>query len=88
MATTSAPTIKRSQNDPDLMFTEDILADPSVAPQLFDNSRVPNLRVYGKGEGPGNPDIVTARTDVYILGWEDKDPNDPFYRDAPDAPNE
>lgn len=81
MATTTTPTIKSSRNDPDRMFTEDILADPSVAPQLFDNPRVPNLRVYAKGAGPGNPDIVTARTDVYILGWEDKDLNDPFYRD-------
>ena len=63
-----------SLNDPDVMFTEDILADPSAAPQLFDNPLVPKLRIYTRGEGPGNPDIVTERTEAYILSWEKRDP--------------
>ena len=62
-------------NDPDVMFTEDVVADPTVAPQLFDEARVPKLRVYARGEGPGNPDIVTARTEAYILSWERRNPS-------------
>lgn len=72
MATVATPTT--SLNDPDVMFTEDLLADPSAAPQLFDNPLTPTLRVYARGEGPGNPDIVTERTEVYILSWDETDP--------------
>ncbi|MBA3378835.1 MAG: hypothetical protein H0T93_08120 [Chloroflexia bacterium] len=72
MAATIPPAT--SLNDPNLMFTEDILADPSVAPQIFESSRTPNLRIYARGQGPGNPDIVTERTEAYILSWEETDP--------------
>ncbi len=65
MSATSSPTT--SFNKPDIMFTEDIIADPSVAPQIFDDARTPNLRIYARGQGPGNPDIVTERTEAYIL---------------------
>jgi len=57
------------------MFTEDIMADPSVAPQIFDDPRTPKLRIYAREEGPGNPDIVTERTEAYILFWEETDPS-------------
>lgn len=64
------------------MFVEDIIADPDLAPQLSDPDRIPSIKAYAKGTFPDRPpDISTPRTDVYILGWEDKDPNDPFYRD-------
>jgi len=63
-----------SLNDPNPMFTEDIIADPGVASQIFDDPRTPKLRIYARGEGPGNPDIVTARTEAYILSWEEADP--------------
>jgi hypothetical protein len=73
MATTVPPTT--SLNDPDVMFTEDVLADPTVAPQLFDSTSVPKIRVYARGKGPGNPDIVTERTEAYVLSWERRDPS-------------
>ena len=73
MATTYPP--KNSLNNPNVMFTEDIIADPSVAPQIFDSERTPNLRIYARGEGPGDPDIVTERTEAYILSWEKRDPS-------------
>lgn len=73
MAVISA--IKTSLNNPNVMFTQDILADPSVAPQLFEEHRSPTIRIYARGEGPGNPDIVTPRTEAYIITWEEKDPS-------------
>lgn len=73
MAATIPPAT--SLNDPDIMFTEDIMADPGVAPQIFDDARTSNLRIYAHGQGPGNPDIVTARTEAYILSWEEPDPS-------------
>ncbi len=73
MAATIPPAT--SLNDPDIMFTEDIIADPSVAPQIFDDRRTPKLRIYARGQGPGNPDIVTERTEAYILSWEEPDPS-------------
>jgi len=33
------------------------------------------LKIYARGDGPGNPDIVTERTEVYILSWEKTDPS-------------
>ncbi|MBA3378831.1 MAG: hypothetical protein H0T93_08100 [Chloroflexia bacterium] len=72
MVVTIPPTT--SLNDPDVMFTEDILAEPGTAPQLFDNPLTPTLRVYARGQGPGNPDIVTERTEAYILSWDNPDP--------------
>ncbi len=63
-------------------FVEEIIADPDLAPQLSDPHRIPAIEVYAKGTFPDRtPDISTPRTDVYITHWEDKDPNDPFYRD-------
>ena len=71
-ATTHPPTL---MNDPDVMFTEDLVADPAVAPQLFNATQAPRIRVYVRGEGPGSPDILTERTEAYILSWEPKDPS-------------
>lgn len=68
--------------DPDYMFIQDIIADPELAPQLSDPHRTPAIEVYAKGTFPDRPpDISTPRTDVYITGWEGKDPDDPFYKD-------
>jgi len=75
-------TFKTRLLDPDIMFAEDIIADPELAPQLSEPHRIPAIKVYAKGTFPDRPpDISTPRTDVYILGWEDNDPDDPFYRD-------
>lgn len=72
--------------DPDIMFIQDIIAEPELAPQLSEPDRVPSIKVYAKGTFPDRkPDISTPRTDVYIVGWEDKDPNDPFYKDWPES---
>lgn len=69
----------------DTMFIEDIIADPTLAPQLSDPEHVPHIEVFYKGTFPDRkPDISTPRTDVYITGWTAKDPNDPFYKDDPD----
>lgn len=71
--------------DPDIMFAQDLMADPDIAPQLRDPLRIASIKAYAKGAFPDRPpDIATQRTDVYILGWEAKDLNDPFYRDDPD----
>lgn len=53
MAATIPPAT--SLNDPNLMFTEDIIADPSVAPQIFDDTRTPNLRNLRARAGAGKP---------------------------------
>ena len=63
--------------DPDIMFSQDLMADPELAPQLNDPHRIASIKVYAKGTYPDRkPDISTPRTDVYIVGWEDKDSND------------
>ena len=68
--------------DPDIMFSQGLMADPTLAPQLTDPYRIASIKAYAKGTFPDRkPDISTPRTDVYILGWEDKVPDDPFYRD-------
>ncbi len=68
------------------MFVEDIIEDPNLGPQLSDPDRVPHIEAYYKGTFPDRtPDISTPRTDVYIVGWEAKDPDDPFYMDDPDT---
>ncbi|MGI8406468.1 MAG: hypothetical protein ACR2OE_17185 [Thermomicrobiales bacterium] len=70
--------------DPDIMFAQDLMADSDIAPQLRDPLRIASIKAYAKGAFPDRPpDIATQRTDVYILGWEAKDLNDPFYRDDP-----
>lgn len=67
--------------DPDIMFSQDLMADPSLAPQLTDPNRIATIEVYASGTFPDRkPDIVTPRTDVYITSWEDKDFTDPFYQ--------
>ena len=81
-AEVTSSTFKTKLLDPHYLFTQDIIADPSLAPQLSDPHRVPIIKAYAKGAFPDRkPDISTPRADVYILGWEDKDPDDPFYRD-------
>lgn len=68
--------------DPDIMFAQDLMANPGLAPQLSDPHRIAAIKAYAKGTFPDRtPDISTPRTDVYITGWEDKDPDDPFYKD-------
>ena len=75
-------TIRSVLLDPDFLFVQDIIADPDLTPQLSDPNRTPAIKVYAKGTFPDRPpDISTPRTDVYITHWEDKDPNDPFYKD-------
>lgn len=77
--------IRSALTDPDIMFSQDLMADPSLAPQLSDPHRIATIKVYAKGTFPDRkPDISTPRTDVYIVAWEDKDPSDPFYKDDPD----
>jgi len=52
------------------------------ATSLNDPNRIASIKAYAKGTFlDRKPDISTPRTDVYILGWEDKVPDDPFYRD-------
>jgi hypothetical protein len=71
--------------DPDILFSLDLMENPSLAPQLADPHRIPTIEVYAKGTFPDRePDIRTPRTDVYIVAWEDKDVNDPFYREWPE----
>jgi len=61
-------------NNPDYWFNEDIIADDSPIPALERPDLAPTLKIYARGEGPGNPDIVTARTEAYIIGWREKLP--------------
>ena len=75
-------TRKAKPPNPHTMFVEDIIADPSLAPQLSEPHRIPAIKAYAKGTFPDRtPDISTPRTDAYITHWEDKDPDDPFYKD-------
>jgi hypothetical protein len=68
--------------DPDIMFSQDLMADPSLAPQLTDPHRIATIEVYASGTFPDRkPDITTPRTDVYIIGWEDNDLTDSFCQD-------
>ncbi len=70
------------RTDPYCLFVQDIIADPDLAPQLSDPLRTPAIEVFAKGAFPDRkPNISTPRTDVYITHWEDKDPDDPFYKD-------
>ncbi len=78
----SQSTFKSRLLDPDIMFAEDIIADRELAPQLTDPDRIASIKAHAKGTFLNRlPDISTPRTYVYILGWEDNDPDDPFYRD-------
>ncbi|HWV34768.1 MAG TPA: hypothetical protein VNZ55_03995 [Thermomicrobiales bacterium] len=73
MAATYPP--KTRLLNPRTWFAEDIIADNSSTPALEDPDRTPTLKIYVKGEGPGNPDIVTRRTEAYIVAWSDKMPD-------------
>ncbi len=68
--------IPTTLNDPDVMFTEDIIADDTPIPAMEDPHRVPVLRVYARGKGNSIPDIVTRRTEAYIISWREKLPTD------------
>jgi len=54
-----ASTIKTAMLDPDIMFGQDVIADPEIAPQLQDRERTP-IKAYRKGTFPHRkPDIST-----------------------------
>ena len=63
-------------DDPNVMFTQDLIADEPVIPALEDPHRVPRLKIYARGTTSGTPDIVTARTEAYIVGWSERDPDE------------
>lgn len=68
-------TILSALNDPDVMFAEDVMEDPDVAPELAGPDKAPVLHIFRRGEGTlGTPDIVTRRTEAYIVGWDDIEP--------------
>ncbi len=73
MAATYPP--KTRLNNPHTWFAEDIIADATPIPALEDPIMSPTLKIYAKGEGPGNPDIVTLRTEAYIVRWSEKMPD-------------
>ncbi len=78
--TMTKSTIESVLLDPDTMFAQDVMAEP--ASQLSEPHRIPIIKAYAKGTFPDRtPDFTTRRTDVYIIGWEVKDPDDPFYKD-------
>lgn len=57
--------------DPYLVFIEDIAHDDLDIPQMRDPERIPSLEVHLKHHSDERiPDIETARTKVYITGWE------------------
>jgi hypothetical protein len=56
------------------LFVHDIQEDPSLAPQVRDPKRVPNLMIYLRGTTNGKPDIITPHTEAYIIRWEEKTP--------------
>lgn len=57
--------------DPYLILVEDIARDDLAIPQMQDAERIPTLEVHLKPyEDDRAPDIETARTKVYITGWE------------------
>ncbi|HEU0165242.1 MAG TPA: hypothetical protein VFQ54_09355 [Thermomicrobiales bacterium] len=58
--------------DPFSLFTEDIIYDQRSIPALEQPDKAPVLEVYAKGKGPGNPDIVTIRTEAYIIDWTER----------------
>lgn len=59
--------------DPYLILVEDIAHDDLTIPQMQDPERIPTLEVQLKPyEDTRTPDIETARTKVYITGWEMK----------------
>lgn len=74
----ATPTPKTSISNPTIMFNQDIIADEMVIPALDDPTRVAVLEIHLRGTTQGTPDIVTARTEAYIVRWRDKTPDDDF----------
>ncbi|MGC4108144.1 MAG: hypothetical protein QM753_17610 [Thermomicrobiales bacterium] len=76
MALKSPTSLLSGLADPGVMFSQDVMEDPDVAPELaHPDNKTPILRIYRRGEGPlGEPDIVTRRTEAYIIGWDDVEP--------------
>jgi hypothetical protein len=71
------------------LFSQDLMENPGIAPQLSDSHRVATIEIYAKGSFPDRlPDISTPHTDVYITRWEVKDPHDPFWAEHPDTTGE
>ena len=61
-------------DDPGAMFIEDLIASVKPIPQMEHPIKAPILRIFARGTTDGTPDFVTERTEVYILGWDDKTP--------------
>jgi len=76
MATNPVPS--PATENPLVMFNEDIIAADVAVPELENPRRWPVLDIYLRGTTAGTPDIVTARTEAYIVGWRDCDPDDDF----------
>jgi len=60
-------------NNPDVLFTDDIIrmGDAEI-PALEHEDKVPQLKIFLRGETGlegRTPDIVTERTEAYIVGW-------------------
>jgi hypothetical protein len=57
--------------NPYSIFIEDVVRDDLDIPQMRDPERIPSLEVHFKTyTDERTPDIETARTKVYITGWE------------------
>jgi hypothetical protein len=57
--------------DPMIMFYHDLIRDERDFPAMRDPERIPVFEFFSKDhEGDRPPDIETARTKAYIVGWE------------------
>jgi len=63
-------------NDPTVMFIQDIVEMVEPIPELERKDKSPILEIFLRGTTKGTPDIVTERTEAYIRGWDDVEPDD------------